>query len=391
VAGLAVLTPTSARAAVQPALVEPCSTGSVTVVATIPNVLQGAETAAFGLTLTPSGGGAATPASLSFAAAQTSRSTTVTGLSLGSYTVHETLTAAWVAQSDTTITLSPSQCAATTGFSNAIHAATVSFQTVTVPAGSEAGWQFTLVGPGTPPGGEKLLTTGAAPTLFSTQLREGFYTVAQTTLTGWDQTGSTGCLVTVDYPADAGHAFTCQVTDTRRGHVTVLATHGGAAPSGSDAFGYTLAGGPSAVILSRVADAADSGSLDFGLLQPGTYTLCQHRPAAGWSTSLVAEGGLPNAGGDICLPFLLSAGQTRAFSIDNASPAVASTPTPTPTPAPTGAVQGVTSPLPTTPPPGGGISVPNTGIGVSTLGGVPLVLLGAALAVTGRRRARRQP
>src|SRR5579884_849535 len=345
-AGAAVL-PAASRTAltVQAAPRTSCTAGTITLEASIPGVLQGAEAVSFPISLTPKGGGAATPSSLAFTAGQTSRSTDVSGLAFDTYTVHETAPAGWVAQPDQDVTVSGTQCSGTASFGDALTPATATFQVATTPAGNESGWTFTLVGPGTPSGGEKLLTTGTAPVTFTTPLQEGMYTVAQTTLNGWDQTGATGCVFTVDYPDN--------------------------------------------VLLTQVSDAADRGALDFGLLRPGSYTLCQQAPPAGWATTLVAQGGLPDAGGDICLPFQLTAGQARAFTVDTTSPAVAApTPAPTPTPAPRSGVQGSSGvQLPAT---GGGIAIPNTGAGAQAALAIPMLLLGGALVATGRRRERRR-
>lgn len=372
-----------------------CSTGAVTVEATVPAVLQSGEQAVFGVSLTPSSGPALT-GTVTVAGPATSNSTTFTGIPLGTYTLSEVPGSAWQPQPDQTVTLSAAQCSASPVFANAVVPARATFQVATTPPGSEAGWAFTLVGPGTPVGGEKLLTTGPGATTFATPLQEGFYTVAETTLTGWDQTGSANCIFTVDYPADAARTFSCKVSDTHEGRVTVAATHAGQAPTGSDAFHFVLSGGPDNVLVTQVAVASNHGSLDFGQFRPGGYTLCQQAPPTGWSTTLVAQGGIPNASGDICLPFTLAAGETHAFSIDTTGPVAASTPTPSPTPtatatpAPSGAVQGTSSGaghvgLPAT----GGIAIPNTGVGLSGLAGLPLVLAGAGLVAAGRRRGRR--
>lgn len=374
-----------------------CSSGTIDAAAIIPDVLQGAETAAFQVTATPQGAGSGGSTTLSFAAGQTQQTQSIP-VAFGTYTVHETAPSGWQAQPDRSVTLSAAQCTAPASFSNAVVPAQATFQVATLPAGGEAGWTFTLVGPGAPAGGEKLVTTGPAATTFATPLQEGLYTVAETTQTGWDQTGATGCVFTVDYPADAGRSFACSVQDTREGQVTVAATHGGQAPSGADAFHFVLSGGPGNVLLTQVAGAANHGSLDFGLLEPGSYTLCQQALPSGWSTSLVAQGGLPDASGDICLPFSLAAGQTRAFSIDTVSPAVTATPTPTATATPQGGVQGVNAgsghggAAPSAGSGGGtgGIAIPNTGVGLSGLAGIPLLLLGGGLVVAGRRRGRRR-
>ena len=367
---------------------------TVDVTATIPDVLQNAETASFDVSITPQGGSGGLVSTLSFTAGVTQLDHQFSEPT-GTYVVHESAGAGWVAQSDQTLTLSASQCSATPSFSNAVIPAHASFQVSTVPAGSEAGWAFTLVGPGAPAGGEKLLTTGAGATTFTTPLQEGLYTIAQTTLTGWDQTSSSGCLVAVDYPADAGKTFACTVSDTQEGHVTLTATDGGQPPSGSDAFHFVLSGGPDNVLVTQVAVPANHGSLDFGLYRPGGYTLCQQAPPSGWSTTLVAQGGIPNASGDICLPFTLGAGQAKAFSVDTTGPAP-STPAPTAAPTQSAGIQGVntgsgghTTTTGSTPAGNGGIGIPNTGVGLSGLAGLPLVLLGAGMVVAGRRRDRR--
>ncbi len=376
----------------------PAGSCSVDVSASVPaGIMQSGESVSFGVSLTPASGTAQT-ATITVAGPAASNSTSFTGLPPGGYTVSETPPSGWTTPAAQPVTLTASACSANPSFANTYVPARATFQTVTDPAGDEAGWGYTLVGPGTPVGGEQLVTTGAAPVAFSTALQEGFYTVAQRTLTGWDQTASSGCVITVDYPADAGRTFACRVTDTKEGHVTVAATHGGQAPAAADAFHFVLSGGPSSVLLTQVAVPANHGSLDFGLLQPGTYTLCEQAPPAGWSTTLVAQGGIPNASGDICLPFTLAPGETRAFSVDTRGPAATATPSPAAAQTPSGGVQGVSTNhgatstrggAASTPSATGGIAIPNTGVGLSGLAGIPLLLLGTGLVVAGRRRQRR--
>jgi len=184
---------------------------------TIPNVLQGEESASFDFTVTDAHG-SSTPASIAFAAGQTSNSATLSGLAAGTYTVHEVAQSGWATQPDQKVTLGlPSlpNCSATVSFANQVVAATATVQKATVPAGSEAGWSFTLTGPGTKPGGDKVTTTGVAPIAFSTALQEGDYTITETGRNGWVQGATSGCSFTVDYPADAGHTFACHVTNVQ--------------------------------------------------------------------------------------------------------------------------------------------------------------------------------
>jgi hypothetical protein len=86
-------------------------------------------------------------------------------------------------------------------------------QKVTNPAGSEAGWTFTLTGPGTPPGGEQVTTTGTDPVVFQTVLQEGPYTITETPQPGWGQTSAVGCSFNPDYPADSDRTFACTVVN----------------------------------------------------------------------------------------------------------------------------------------------------------------------------------
>jgi hypothetical protein len=382
-AAMATLAPRAAAAATAPdGPLVVCSTGSISVHTTVQAVLQGAETAVFGLTLTgPSG--TTTPPAISFAAGTTSVDTPVSGLPPGTYTVHESTPTGWDPQADTTVSLTAPACHGTTGFDNTVPPAVATGRVVTLPTGSEAGWTLTLVGPGTPPGGEKLTTTGAAPVAFATKLREGLYTIAQTTAAGWDQTGSHGCAFTVDYPADAARTFACDVSDTERGRLSLTATQSGGALAGTATVSYHLGGGPAAVDLTRVAGAAGGGQAGFDELQPGDYTLCQQALPAGWTSTLTSQGATGGAGGQLCLAVHIAAGQTRVLTVDNDPPAAA-------TPTPSGplhiSVQGVQ----TGPAVPGGVGVPNTGTGTTVAVGGPLILAGAVMVAAGRRRRSRR-
>jgi hypothetical protein len=187
----------------------------LTIADTIPAILQGGETASFDFTVTDSHGNS-TPATISFAAGQTSGTAILSDLAAGTYTVHQNPVAGWATQPDQTFTAAVPTCSNTVAFSNTVVPATTSVQKITVPAGSESGWSFTLSGPGAPEGGEKVTTTGTGAVAFATVLQEGAYTITESSSrSGWSQTASSGCSFTVDYPADAGHAFPCIVTNTQ--------------------------------------------------------------------------------------------------------------------------------------------------------------------------------
>jgi hypothetical protein len=406
------------------------ATVSLTINKTIPIVL-GAGDSTQTFTFPVTGTGYASSPTISFGSgdggALNPKSTTLTGLAPGTYNVAETTLAPYIGQASHPVTITLPSCSGSTTFTNEFGLASAQVRKVTVPAGSEAGWVMTLTGPGTPIGGESVTTTGTGYTAFSTQLQEGSYTVTETPQAGWDQTGSTGCSFTVNYPADAdavfsctftntrrgsitiiknavpddaqdfgyttsgsglssfsldddadptlsntrtftnlvpgsysvtetlpvtgwdltalscsstngssttgtnlgtgvssitlgaGDSVTCRYTNTKRGHVTVHKTENGGTPT--TAYTFRLTGGPDNVNLTQTTSAGNGGDLDFGLLKPGSYTLCELAVPAGTHSTLEDQGGTLNTTtGDVCLTFTLTAGETRAFSIDNSRP-----------------------------------------------------------------------
>ena len=189
-------------------------TSTLTITKTIPNVLQTGESAAFTFQV-KDGSTVVGSVTITFAAGETSKTGTVSGLAFGTtYTVHEVPVTGWNPQQDQTVT--PDGCAESVTFNNTFGPASAQVSKVTVPAGNEAGWDMTLTGPGTPVGGEKVTTTGASAIAFTTALQEGSYTISETGKTGWVQrSASTDCSFTVDYPADNGRLFSCTFTNLR--------------------------------------------------------------------------------------------------------------------------------------------------------------------------------
>jgi hypothetical protein len=355
------------------------------------------------------------------------KSVTLTGLAPGTYTVNETTLPPYQAQVSHSVPINLPSCSGSTTFTNNFGPARAQARKVTVPAGSEAGWDLTLTGPGTPVGGELKTTTGTSYVLFATVLQEGSYTITETPQPGWDQTGASAeCSFTVNYPADAdrpfqctltntqrgsitiikdavpddpqpfgytttgtglspftlvdngdpttarrtftnlvpgaysvtetlpvtgwdltglrctstngsstlgttlatglatiglgaGDSVTCTYTNTKRGHVTVRKTENGAVPT--TAYTFRLTGGPDSVSITRTTDGINLGNLDFGLLKPGTYTLCELAVPAGTHSTLQDQGGIVDATtGDVCLTFALAPGEPRNFNIDNSRP-----------------------------------------------------------------------
>jgi hypothetical protein len=170
-------------------------------------------------------------------------------------------------------------------------------------------------------------------TMTFTNLVPGSYSVTETLpVTGWDLTamscastnGASNVGVALGTGVStitlgAGDSVTCRYTNTKRGHVTVLKTENAGTPT--HAYTFRLTGGPGAVNISRTTDGTNLGNLDFGLLRPGTYTLCELAVPAGTHSTLEDQGGTMNATtGDVCLTFALTAGETRAFAIDNQRP-----------------------------------------------------------------------
>jgi hypothetical protein len=402
---------------------------------TIPNILQGSETADFTLQVasgtTFNAANIVATKTFHFTAGQTSLTLTVPDLASGDYVVHEVPTTGWAPRADVPISLTgpltatPNVCGGSVTFNNSFAPPSVRAIKVTVPAGSEAGWVMTLTKPDLTTQDVTTDANGLAD--FGNQSLEGAYSIAETAKAGWDQTNAVGCSFTISLPADndktftctitntqrgsitiiknavpdgpqdfgftttgsglsafsldddadptlsntksftnlvpgsysvtetaltgwdltglscvgtngsstlgtnlgtgvstitlgAGDAVTCTYTNTQRGHVTVLKTENGGVPT--HAYTFRLTGGPDAVSLPLTTNGTNLGSLDFGLLKPGSYTLCELAVPAGTASTLeTAYGGTVNTTtGDICVTFTLAAGETKAFTVDNSYP-----------------------------------------------------------------------
>lgn len=195
---------------------------SLTINKTIPNVLQAGESQTFSFVIKSAGQPDKT-ASITFGAGETSKSVTLSNLDPGSYSVSEDAATGWAAQTAQNAAINLPDCAGAVTFNNTFTPARATVRKVTVPAGAEAGWEFTLSGPGTPSGGEKLTTTGAGALNFATPLQEGSYTVTETAKAGYDVTSrSADCTFAVNYPADANRSFDCVYTNTKRPTLKVI-------------------------------------------------------------------------------------------------------------------------------------------------------------------------
>lgn len=230
---------------------------------------------------TPSTGNA-----LTIAAGHTSNSITLTGLEPGKYSVHEeTPPSPWVAPSDQSVDLSLPSCSGSVSFANTFAPATAQVAKVTNPAGSEAGWTFTMKG--SDGSTESVTTTGTGYQPFTTQLVDGVtYTITETAQAGWDLTNVAGdtatsggstvstntssCSFTPHYftnPADAGNVFECTFTNTERGTIIVKKVTNPSGAPGSFTFTGDAAG-----------SIGDGGTITVSNLKPGTYTSTEANP-----------------------------------------------------------------------------------------------------------------
>ena len=136
-------------------------------------------------------------------------------------------------------------------FTNSLVPAKVQVKKVTVPAGFEANWTFTLNKDGTPVA--TATTTGGGPIDFNYDLYSGNYTIVETTQPGWSSDGDVGCSFTVNLPADADQMFSCTFTNTYQPSISFSKT-GDALSKIGDLVTYHLAlhntspsGGPAGV------------------------------------------------------------------------------------------------------------------------------------------------
>ena len=276
--------------------------------------------------------------------------TALTGLQPGSYGIHEEDPSAYgygqPADDTQIITPDPtvgfSTCSATSTFTNNFGPASAQVKKVTDPTGNEAGWEFKLkLGTTTL---ETVTTTDANYVPFSTVLDEDTYTVEETTQANWDQAGvgvgknvvsdpsldtsKTTCTFTVDYPADADAIFSCVFKNVERGHVTVLKSENGSAPT--HAYTFRLTGGdvPGGTPQDLTTDGTNLGSLDFGYHAPGTYTLCELAVPVGTHSTLLDppysdppyNSSQNSTTGDTCITLPLAAGEAAVITVDNTYP-----------------------------------------------------------------------
>jgi hypothetical protein len=208
---------------------------TLTINKSIPNILAGSETATFDFNVSgPSGD---KTASISFGAGEINNSVSIPGLMPGSYTISEVPQTGWVVQPPQNITISLPSCSGSVSFTNSADPAAARVKKVSVPAGFEAGWSFTLRKDGTFV--ETISSSGAGFEDFAAALGEGNYTISEQSQPGWDSDGGVGCSFSVDLPADANKTFSCTFTNTYQPSVS-LGKEGDELSKAGDDVAYTL-------------------------------------------------------------------------------------------------------------------------------------------------------
>ncbi|HEY2939866.1 MAG TPA: hypothetical protein VGJ27_08640 [Gaiellaceae bacterium] len=277
----------------------------LTIKKTIPNVLTGSETQSFTFHVFDSSDNEVATPTLNFAAGDTEKSTTIGNLAPDTYTVKEDTASGWNPADDQDVDLNLPTCSGEADFDNNLGPADAKAVKVTNPAGSEAGWSMTLNGPGTPAGGETVVTDANGDAPFATSLQEGSYTISETGKSGWDQTGTSGdCSFTVNFPADAGRHFVCTITNTQRGHIIVKKLTNPAGSSQSFEFDPSYS--------ATNFFLTDTQTSDSGALIPGTYSVAEVNIASGWdlTSSSCSDGSAVSA-------ISLQAGETVTCTFNN--------------------------------------------------------------------------
>jgi hypothetical protein len=278
---------------------------------------------------------------------------TISGLNPGvSYSLDEPAVAPFAEQTITGVQVNLPSCSTTKSVANAAAPASAQVQKLTNPAGSTA-WTFSLTGVepnGTTPvsdlsgGGSEVLSNVVANSGyagFTSNLDQdgATYTITETKVTNWDLTSVSGdvagvasrvapsvstatCSFTLNLTSDSGHVLECTFTNTERSDVTVVKTQNGAVPTLGYSFELSNAGNTTpAFDRTLTTNGTNLGTLNFGYLAPGSYTLCELAVPAGTHSTLQDQGGTLNAtAGSVCLTFTLAAGSNQTFTIDNSYP-----------------------------------------------------------------------
>src|SRR5438067_929100 len=200
---------------------------SLTIDKTIPNILQGADTATFLFHVKSTddvNAADVASTSITFTAGQTHKTASVSNLTPGVYYVFEDTAPGWNPNSNSVhVDVSGAACGGTASFTNTAELAAARVKKVTNPAGFEGNWEFKLYK------GANLLETVTSSdgnfTNFTSTLGEGSYSIVETSQNGWTSDGgSAGCSFTVDLPGDGGKTFDCTFTNTYQPSVDLTKT-----------------------------------------------------------------------------------------------------------------------------------------------------------------------
>jgi hypothetical protein len=262
----------------------------LTLVKTIPDILQGSETIACNFEVKDSANNVVATPQFVFTAGEVQEQTTITGLAPDSYTVVEGSCGGLVPSGGNSQTVdltlpkfaTVADCEDTVTFTNIVGegSAVAEVNKVTLPAGFEDGWVMTLKGPGTGTDGITLTTADSSPANFERfadanlgtdfLLQEGTYTITETLQTGWENTASSGCEFTINYPDDFGAVKQCTFTNKKLGKIVINKLTD---PVGGTGFGFT-----------DDIEAPNSFTLDHGGTKTfldvptGTYTVTEDNP-----------------------------------------------------------------------------------------------------------------
>jgi len=164
----------------------------------------------------------------------------------------------------------------------------------------------------------------------------GTKSVTEAQTDGWDLTGlecadgntpvagaASGRTATLD--VKPGGSYTCTYTNTKRGEVSVAKTEGTSTGALTRSWTFRLTGGPDEVDVAKQATPDNQGSLEFGDLRPGDYSLCEEGIPAGWYSTLEND---PDAKvtdhedgtKDVCVTFTVDPGEDQHFDVINRRP-----------------------------------------------------------------------
>ncbi|MHA6966026.1 MSCRAMM family protein [Zobellella denitrificans] len=268
----------------------------LTIDKSIANILQGAESATFWFDVYKVEGLIETlvdSVSITFNAGETNKSVTVSGLEPGDYKVIEQPAAGFaVQQNNQEVSIDLPACFGMVEFLNNAVPAKAKVVKVTLPAGFEDGWEFTLSGNGV----NETKTTAGGMILFDALLGEGNYTIVETPQDGWDLTkitnhdGSLGsCSFSVNLPADADKVFACTFENTARSTLIVekvVIGNPNLDPNGT--FHFTADSEAQDLLLDSLTTTAFNTPVSKSYeVKPGSYDLSEDDPSAN-NFSLVA-------------------------------------------------------------------------------------------------------